>query len=328
MKNLLKTALLTAVTTMALAGCNKPDSNNGDDLRPLNVGNDTIAGAWQMESMSLNGQLDPNKIPDTYQFEITSSRIYIIKSRNGNYLSRSASTYTLTNGRITVPTSRRAEIPSLDVLLVTPSTMQLRPVNQGNNRIYTWNLRRIDPAQVVGGAIGGGNGSAPLKEESIVMDVKTPSLQFTKTYTKVSNSDNKSDNFVDLSCRYSKGTFSLDLTSYRKRNNPRAQSRETETQLSLSGAVRMDLGRYEEAQSFSVERNRGDQRPGFTAQVSTGRSRDIYFSLGARTGRCEVSLNRAGEVVTFIGECRGVEAHAERLESGARVNIRGTCLLN
>lgn len=328
MKNLFQTVFLTTLTILALVGCGKKGSSDGPDLRPLNVEPGTISGAWQLEAVLINNQYAPNEFPkgEMIQLEINDTRIFQVRSRDNQVSSVNFAKYTLDNGRIITQSNRRNTIPSFEVVLVTGSTLQLRPLNQQDNLIRQWNLRRIEASQVVGGSRAGG-GTTPAPEEFIQMAIKTSSMEFSKVY-RTSGTDDRGNDGTELSCGYNErlGTFNLKFTTYRKRVEPRAQARAVEAQLSLRGKVRLDLSRYEEAVNFTVERGDKD-RPGFSAQLSSPRSRDIYFSLGRRSSGCQVSLKRDGDTVTFVGDCRNVDTSGERSESGGRITLRGSCLL-
>lgn len=329
--------LIAGFMTLSLAACNKSDSGNGGpDLRPLNVDSKTVAGAWQVEAILANGQTyqqQGSAVGEIYQLDITSSRIAIVTSKNGQVTERQDSTYTLENGKIVTKDTRRQNMADLEILLVTASTMQVRPYPQTGGVIYQWNLRRIDPSLVVGGSNNTGGGTGANVEQFIQMDMATPSLKFSKLYKKIGNVDATSNDFVDLSCNYKPnvGVFEINLTTYRKnmdgRNQSQSQSRNTESQVTLRGRVDMDLSKYEEAVNFTIERGRSQQRPGFVAEFNPPRARAIYFSLG-REGRCEVSLNRQDGVVNFNGSCARIDANGDdRSDGRSRMSLRGTCVL-
>lgn len=327
MKNLLQTVFLTMLTALALVACGKKGSDNGGDLRPLNVEPGTVAGAWQLEAVLINSQFSPNELAadELLQFEINDSRIFQIRSRNNQVTEVSFAKYTLDNGRIMTQSHRRNDIPSFEVLLVTASTLQLRALNQEGTLLRQLNLRRIEPSQIVGGSRAGGPDAA-LPEEFLQLTVKTPALEFTKLY-RSNNASDRGEDDTELSCRYNERqeTFSLNFSTYRKRQDSRSQNRSVEAQVILRGKVRLDLSRYEEAANFTVGRGEKD-RPGFSAQINSPRSRGLDLSL-SRRGGCQVSLKRDGDVVTLVSDCRNVDTRGDRSESGGRVTLRGTCLL-
>jgi hypothetical protein len=259
-----------------------------------------------------------------YQYEITSSKITLINSSNNVVTSRLRGAYTLNNGKITTQGTRHNKIQDLEVLKVTASTMQLRPLPATGDTL--WNLVRIDPSKLV----GRNNNSVPV-DETINMKMETPSLQFSKSYKRTAGSDNGQDDFVDLRCSYDEQSqvFTLNLNTFRRGMDPKKPERRNEASLTLSGIADFETSAEYDTAHFAITNSSQQQGgPGFLAQFSPPRSRDIYFSLSRRKGRCDVGVNRLGDAFSFSADCTNVDANGDNIEGNSRVRVDGTCTQN
>jgi hypothetical protein len=200
--------------------------------------------------------------------------------------------------------------------------MQIRPLPAVGDGV--WNLIRIDASQIA----GRGNSTEPL-DQYIQMDMSTPSLKFSKKYQRSSTDDNSTDDYVNLTCNYNerRQDFELNLTTYRRSMDSKNPDRKVEAQVTLGGKADFDMNTDYETVNMVITNSSQQQRPGFVAQFSPPRSRDIFFSLSRRNGRCDVSLTRQGTDLSFYSECSNVDANGDNIEGNSKITLRGNCIL-
>ena len=323
MKNSFQKFFGVLLVTTTIVACNKDDSKNGGDLRPLNVTTANIIGAWEIETQTADVR---TSVPNTKsQFEITDTTIAAIQSSGNRVLWNRSADYVLQNGRIVTQNVDKNILPDLDILQITESTMQVRALvtNGSTNQELIWSLKRIDPSQLVGGSTGPTRPGGSW-EESVQMEMVTPTLKFTYQDSFKGRRQQRSP----LNCSYDRetSTFDLDLTAYR-RGSDRRDDRDVEAQVSLTGRdVVFDFSRRHESVNFSIVNPRRQQRPAFVATYNHQGGRKIYFST-TRESRCNVTLTRQGKMVSFEAMCRELDANGDRLEGRARISLKGSCSL-